>query len=49
LIGDVVTLAAGAVHHAMKKVVRPLRAFDLDHAVQQVEPFLNFNGSVSRV
>src|SRR4051795_306301 len=24
----------------MKKVVRPLRAFDLDHALERVEPFL---------
>ena len=42
-VGDRRALAAGAVHHAMEKIMRPLRAFDLDHAVQRVEPFLGFN------
>jgi len=43
-VGDRSAPAACAVHHAMEEIMRPLRAFDLDHAVQRVEPFLGFNG-----
>src|SRR4051812_38878946 len=47
-VGDRGALAAGAVHHAMEKIMRPLRAFDLDYAVQRVEPFLGFSGAHRR-